>query len=143
MALILLIHAATTLYMTGVIWVIQLVHYPMMNMMDISQGEAFANRHQSSISYVVGPAMLVEAATALILVNSQSHLWTWINVVLLGVIWLSTAALQVPCHTKLLKGFDEAAHRKLVQTNWIRTIAWSGRSLIILWLLYEMMPKAA
>ena len=36
----------------------------------------------------------------------------------------STAFLQVPCHTALIKEFDSATHDWLVKTNWIRTICW-------------------
>jgi hypothetical protein len=48
------------------------------------------------------------------------------------VIWLSTALLQVPRHRALEAGFDPAAHRALVATNWIRTVAWTARGFLLL-----------
>ena len=58
-----------------------------------------------------------------------------LGLVLVVVIWLSTALFQVPQHRRLESGFDEQAHRRLVNTNWIRIIAWTARSILTLtWL---------
>jgi hypothetical protein len=54
---------------------------------------------------------------------------------LLGAIWLSTFALQVPRHGALCHGFDADVHRGLVRSNWLRTVAWSLRSALVLALL--------
>jgi hypothetical protein len=51
------------------------------------------------------------------------------------VIWLSTALLQVPLHNLLARGLDREAVARLVQTNWIRTAAWSARAVVSLALL--------
>jgi hypothetical protein len=80
--------------------------------------------------------MLVEAVTAfflVVLVPEQPLVW-W-GLVLLVLIWGSTLALQVPQHRRLERGFDAAAHRRLVRTNWIRTFAWTARGIIALALL--------
>jgi hypothetical protein len=82
--------------------------------------------------------MLVEAGTALGLFwFPPLGVSTWqlaIGLALLAVIWLSTALVQVPCHKRLSQGFDAATHRRLVGTNWIRTVAWSLRGLLVLWM---------
>ena len=130
------IHLAATLFLTGLIWVIQVVHYPLL---DRGGGDGFVElhrRHSRRISLVVIPPMLVELATASWLVarpptGTPAEL-PWIGLVLLGVVWLSTFALQVPEHSRLSGGFDRAAHRRLVRGNWIRTIAWSLRAAVAL-----------
>jgi len=48
---------------------------------------------------------------------------------------VSTGFWQVPAHRRLEGGFDVATHRRLVQTNWVRTVAWSARAVIALALL--------
>jgi hypothetical protein len=59
----------------------------------------------------------------------------WVACGLVGIIWLSTAFLQVPMRRRLAAGFDDDAHRRLVSLNWIRTTAWSVRGLLALsWL---------
>ena len=50
---------------------------------------------------------------------------------LVVLIWISTAALQAPCHQTLSQGFDAAVDRRLTTTNWIRTAAWTIRALML------------
>jgi len=38
-------------------------------------------------------------------------------------------------HERLGHGYADGAHRRLVQTNWIRTIAWTARGVLVLWML--------
>ena len=65
----------------------------------------YEQRHMALITWVVGPPMLVEVVSALWLFWSRPagvrlpDLWT--GAALLGVIWLSTVLLQVPCHDRL------------------------------------------
>ena len=54
------------------------------------------------------------------------HATPWIGFALVGIIWITTALLQVPMHGRLARGFSQAAHRRRVSSNWIRTIAWSA-----------------
>jgi len=54
---------------------------------------------------------------------------------LVAVAWISTAALQAPAHGRLVEGFDADVHRRLVGTNWIRTVAWLARVPVALVLL--------
>lgn len=136
---ILLIHAAATLAMTGLIWFVQLVHYPLFVAVDRLRFPSFALEHRRRTSVVVVPLMLVEAATAaLLLVVSLSRADRRLALLggfLLVLIWLSTALLQVPLHHRLAAGFDAPTVRRLVHTNWLRTIAWTLRSLIALHLI--------
>ena len=83
--------------------------------------------------------MLVEAATARWLLArvppSLGRLIPGIGVVLLALIWGSTAFLQVPAHRQLERAFAELVHRRLVRTNWIRTSLWTARSVLALRML--------
>lgn len=121
--------------MTGVIWFVQVVHYPLFRFADPDQFVAFSAAHQSRTTWVVVPLMLVELATALLLVirpPEGARALAIAGVALLGVIWLSTAFVQVPLHQRLSAGFDEQVIQALVRTNWLRTVFWSARSLIAL-----------
>jgi hypothetical protein len=51
------------------------------------------------------------------------------------VIWATTGLVQVPLHARLTQGFDAAAHRRLVATNWVRTAAWALRAGLVCWML--------
>ena len=138
--LIFLSHAAATLYMTGLIWFVQIVHYPLMGAIGNTEFSAYEQSHMSLATWVVGPPMLVEAATTVLLFwfhpTDLSISFLWAGVMLLAIIWISTAFLQVPCHESLSSGFDVEIHRRLVSTNWIRTVAWSLRGLLALWMIW-------
>ena len=128
-----LLHLASTWTMVGLIWLVQVVHYPLFAAVHPSAFPAYHARHMARTSWVVGPPMLLELATALLVtLNPGMPRWlTWLGLGLLAVIWLSTAALQVPLHGELAaKGFNEGTIERLVRTNWIRTTAWTARGLI-------------
>ena len=134
-------HLAATLFMTGVIWFVQVVHYPMMDAAERENYPEHQRRHQTLTSYVVGPVMLFELATAIGLLyfylQTGRSTWALVNLLLLAVIWFSTFFVQVPCHERLARGFSPDAHRRLVDSNWIRTMAWTLRSALLLALLLD------
>ena len=122
------LHLVTTLAMAGVILFVQVVHYPLMDRVGQEVFVRYERDHTRKTAYVVVPLMCVELATAVWLVFGESdRLLSILGLALLAVIWGSTFALQAPTHSRLLRGFDAAAHRALVRTNWIRTAAWLAR----------------
>jgi hypothetical protein len=134
-----LLQILTTFFMTGVIWIIQIVHYPLFRFVGAERYGEHQIAHQTQISYVVAPTMIVEAITAALITfypPKNADAWLlWFGLILTAVIWASTFFLQVPLHERLSTGFDAETHRTLVATNWIRTAAWTLRSTLILWLL--------
>ncbi|XZE35216.1 hypothetical protein SH501x_000704 [Pirellulaceae bacterium SH501] len=136
---ILLAHAAFTFIMVGLIWFVQIVHYPLLASIDESSFSSYEKRHVARTPFVVLPPMIGEAVTTLLLICFRplnlSMAVLWSGVLLLVIIWLSTFFLQMPYHEKLARGFDSATHRSLVLTNWIRTLAWSLRGILALWMI--------
>lgn len=132
-------HVLATLYMTGLIWFVQLVHYPLFAQVGADGFAAYEAAHTQRTSIAVIGAMLAELGTAVGLVWARpaqiAATEAWIGLGLVGVIWASTFFLQVPAHARLGQGFDAATARKLVRTNWIRTVAWTLRAgLCALWM---------
>lgn len=125
-----LVHAAATWFMTGLIWLVQVVHYPLFARVGAAGYREYQLAHQSLITFVVGPAMLIEAIASTLLLLNRRDASTTIAAALLALIWLSTALLQVPLHNQLSHGFDAEIHARLVQSNWIRTVAWTARGVI-------------
>jgi hypothetical protein len=129
-------HLAATLMLTGLIWVVQVVHYPLFAFVGRESFAEYERRHQAAITWLVLPGMLVEAGSGLFLLwlLPAGEIWNCLvaSAVLLAVIWLSTAFLQMPLHDRLSRGFSPMLHRSLVNSNWIRTAAWTGRSAILL-----------
>ena len=127
-----------TLTMFGVIWVVQLVHYPLFAGVGADGFVAYEAAHKVRITFIVFPAMVLELGTAVALLwlrpGAVPPWMVWVGLGLVGVVWLSTAFVQVPLHTALSAGFDGDAHARLVATNWIRTAAWTLRAGLVLWM---------
>lgn len=122
--------------MTGLIWFVQVVHYPLFAQVGAAESIVYAQRHQSRTTWVVAPPMFIELlAAAALVVHHPQRLTRWPDLTalaLLAVIWCSTAWVQVPLHRRLLSGRDDAVIRRLVRTNWVRTAAWTLRAAILL-----------
>jgi hypothetical protein len=128
-------HAFVTLFMTGLIWFVQVVHYPLFDRVGKSDFAAYEAHHTRRTGRLVGGPMVIELGLAATLAWSTGGTAAWCGLVLLGIIWLSTAVDQVPMHRRLERGFDQAAHRRLVMGNWVRTIAWSLRGALAVLML--------
>ena len=141
--IVLLGNLASTLFMTGLIWLIQLVHYPLFVQVGAHEFQAYHHRHSTRITPLVGPAMLIELLTALWLALSpaeDSFKTTYvIGAILLGLIWASTACIQVPLHHRLSQKRNARQLELLVDLNWIRTLLWSLRSTLLLWVVFSQM----
>ena len=143
-AIVLLVALCSTWAMVGLIWVIQLVHYPIFDSIDVGENEQgwirFANRHTTTISVVVGPLMLAEGIAGLWLVASPpadtGRLLPLVALALMGLAYGVTAFVSAPLHGRMSERFDARLHARLVSTNWIRTAAWSARGLVLSVLAY-------
>lgn len=129
---LLISHAAATLYMTGVIWFVQIVHYPLFSRVGQPRSSEYAREHVRRTGRVVAGPMLAELASAVAVAWVVGGPLAWIGLALVGVIWTSTWIWQVPAHRRLEAGFDAAAHARLTRTNWVRVVAWTARSVIAL-----------
>jgi hypothetical protein len=125
-------HLVSTVFMAGVIWFVQVVHYPLFARVGPEVFRQYEQEHTSMTGFVVIPPMLIEAGTlALLWIYRPAGVSS--SMMLLGTaplvaIWASTFLLQVPCHEILSQGFDESAYKRLVSSNWIRTWGWSFRA---------------
>ncbi len=141
MSVTLLLHAATTWAMTGLIWFVQCVHYPLFPFADRARFASFHAEHSMRTTWVVGPLMVVEGATALALALAPSlgapRVPAWLGVGLVLVAWGATAFASVPLHRSLSAGFDSRAAETLVLTNWIRTLTWTARAALVSWMIWR------
>ena len=131
-------HAAATWAMTGLIWFVQVVHYPLFATVGAPAFPAYHAAHTRLTTLVVAPRMLAEAALAgwLVAVRADEAWVVWTGAALLAVVWLATFGLSVPRHNWLAAhGADAEVVRTLVATNWVRTIAWTARAGLAAWML--------
>ncbi len=134
---LLLLHAAATLFMTGVIWFVQAVHYPLFAELGAAL-PYYATRNARLTTWVVAGPMLFELGTGLVLAARPPRGTTpwlaWTALAALALIWVTTALVQLPRHERLQAG-DLQAVGELVASNWVRTAAWSLRTGLVLRML--------
>jgi len=124
-----LISLAASAFMAGVLWVIQVVHYPLLGEVAEDSITKIATKHQALITWLVGPIMVIEAASSILLLLSwptEAILSSLVGFGLLLVAIVVTAFQAVPLHSKIAAGRADLIP-KLVRINWTRTVAWSLR----------------
>ena len=131
--------------MVGVIWIIQLVHYPLFNYVGSEEFKVFHENHKILITPVVGIVMIVELVTSLIILFQPPcgirNLLSIVGIILLLIIWFSTIFFQIPFHNTLSSKFNENTLIMLINTNWIRTICWSVRGITLLLILDKLLKN--
>ena len=130
--LILKVNFISTSLMVGVIWVIQLLHYPSFHFINDKKYIEFQNFHMRRISFIVIPTMLTELASALLLAYFFRSSLTIILLALLLGVWAITLIFFTKLHQKLTNGYNQTIVYRLVQINWSRTILWSLRLIILM-----------
>ncbi|MEM6885790.1 MAG: hypothetical protein AAF571_12220 [Verrucomicrobiota bacterium] len=130
------LHFASSCAMIGIIWFVQLVHYPLFRSVGNNEYPQFHTQHILRTGFLLAPLMLAEMGSGLVFlilsvfiqVELMLHSeWFTISMLLLAVIWVSTFLVQVRHHLRLDQGKDEATIERLISTNWLRTILWSVR----------------
>ena len=131
---VLMAHAFATIAMAGLVLFVQVVHYPLFARVGRDAFGAYEIEHQARTTVVVAPLMLIELASAAwiaVLTPEGVPAWAaWFGLALVGLVWGLTFFVAVPLHRRLSRGFDAAAHRRLVAANWPRTLVWCGRGVL-------------
>lgn len=125
--------------MTGLIWFVQIVHYPLFDDVPEVGFSAYERRHQQRTTWVVAPLMFIELGTAAALASGLAPdvpmAWAWTGLGLMLGVWAATFFVSVPLHAKLEHGKNAAVIRKLVSTNWVRTVLWTARGVLAIFML--------
>ena len=131
------IEIVSCFFMTGIIWLVQLVHYPSFLYVDRNRFENFCRFHQQRISFIVIPAMCLELVANIwtYMQSSQSVLYI-LSSLALYAIWFITFFISMPYHRQLSRAFDKMAIRSLIRTNWLRTALWTVRSFLFLYQIH-------
>lgn len=124
--------------MAGVIWFVQIVHYPLFASVGTERSINYAVDNQRRTSWVVGLPMAVEGVSAIALFvvppSGVGRMLPLLSGMVLAIVLVSTIAAQVPQHARLARSSDADevadAVRRLVRSNWVRTIGWSLRAVL-------------
>jgi hypothetical protein len=125
------IHLVASIWMTAIIWYVQLVHYPSFQAIEANKFCKFHAEHSRNTTLLVLIPMLLELTSALSLVwksPSGAHL-------VLGALtlltWALTFLVSVPLHNRLASGKDREVIARLIRSNWPRTLTWTLKLILV------------
>jgi len=127
-----LLNIVLSAIMTGIIWLVQILIYPSFHH---AVSTDFHEHHMRSIGPLVGPLMVIELISMIFLLIENQHLFIIFSAICLFIIWCSTFFIQVPIHNQLKKDINILSIKRLVSSNWIRTIFWTLKSILLCSLL--------
>lgn len=126
-------HVASALGLVGIIWTVQIVHYPLMALVGGDRFVAYEAAHAPRMAAVVMlPWTLQGLTTAWLLVARPGGVPGWslaVAAATAAVPVIVTVVWSVPAHARLAHGFDASVHRRLVRTNWVRTWGWTAHGV--------------
>ncbi len=132
---LLVVHAAATWFMVGLIWVIQVVHYPLFRKVGEDSFLEYEREHTRRMGAVLAVPAIGEIVTAaaLVFVRPESvPLWLVLTAgAVLAAIWIMTGLVQGPAHGRLSERYDPDLIDRLVTSNWWRTVGWTLRGVLV------------
>lgn len=143
------VHAAATMAMVGLIWTVQVVHYPLFESVGAEAYPQYQSRHIDRIGAVlVVPWGLEGLSIVALLVLARDRAMRMLAVAgaaLMGLILLVTMIWAAPVHGELLDGFDSGQHDTLMASNLVRTLLWTARggvAMAMVWRLLDRRPES-
>ncbi|WP_223652693.1 hypothetical protein [Hymenobacter psoromatis] len=139
---LLLLNFTLAAYLTGVIWMVQLVTYPALALVGKPEFARYHAAHTQGMGWVVGAPMVLELALAAWLAWAAYPTWgagpALGQLALVLAVWAATFFISVPFHNRLATtGYDYITIDGLVRTNWLRTLAWTARAALLGWMLWK------
>jgi hypothetical protein len=136
-----------TLYMTGMIWSMQILEYPLFALVGPKEFPTYHRRHNRGLPvFVILPSVAALVSAVVLIFTRPAHLSQWSPFVVAAldlVVVVVTAGREAPLHAKLdREGYSQPVIRQLVQGNWIRTMLWTANGLLLLALTVQLIGTA-
>ncbi|WP_222193609.1 DUF1772 domain-containing protein [Modestobacter italicus] len=121
----------------GVQWTVRVLVYPQFTAVPADAWPAFHDGHSRRVARVVGPLFAGQTVTTgwllLELPSGAPRAAVLAGAACLGTVLCITALIAVPQHRRLGRGFDAAAHRRLLHADSVRVLAATGSVLAAGW----------
>ena len=139
---LIVVHAAATMFMVGLIWTIHYVHYQVVAYVGETTYASFQTAHVERIGRLLFVPWLTEGITligilALAFLGGRK---AWrvpavINGAAMAIVLVISGFWSAPAHAKLTDGFDQSVHDQLMTVNLIRTLAWTVCGACSIWMV--------
>ena len=142
-----IITLALTLYMSGMIWSMQILEYPLFALVGPKEFPAYHQRHNRGLPFlVIIPSVGAFLSAIALIFTRPARLPFWASIVIAALdllIMIATAAREAPLHGKLdREGYSATLIRQLVLGNWIRTALWTVNAILLLVLTAQFVSAA-
>ena len=124
-------------YLVSLVFMTQFITYPTFLHIDKDKFSEYHRKYVNNISFIVAPVMLIELLTLSLIAYFSSEFLIIKSLILLFVIWLTTFFIMIPSHNRISKSFNKKEIISLTNYNWVRTILWSFKLLLIIFLYFE------
>lgn len=137
-----IVHAAATWFMVGMIWTIHVVHYPLFATVGPESYVNFQSEHVERIGRLLFVPWLTEGLTLLVLLwfvvarrRCDIAVPVVVGAIAMAVVLVISGFWSAPAHGDLADGFDTAVHDRLMTANLVRALAWSVRGVCAVWIV--------
>ncbi len=124
---------AVSAYLVGLIWLVQLIHYPAFRSIAADAWTAFHQAHSAALGLLAGGPMIISLLLGCWLAYTAGDTRQYAVLGCEIVAWIVTFGLSVPQHQRLAKAKDDVAITRLIRGNWLRTGAWTLKLGLLLW----------
>lgn len=142
-----LAHLGFTGIMTGLIWMVHMVHYPLFAHVGPENYQTYQSEHMRRISVLLAVPWVGEVSLGglifLLAPNSTLRVVALVAGILQVVIAVVTGFVAAPAHGRLLDGFNADELQGLLRANLVRSILWTirlGFAVAIVWLSVDPRP---
>jgi hypothetical protein len=117
--------------LAGLIWTIQLVHYPLFALVGAAEWPRYEAEHQRRITWLAAPLMLANLALGIAVFVADASVLSALNGALAIGGFAATGLVFARMHVTL----DPSGVARLVRANWARTAIWTAQVVVALALL--------
>ena len=118
--------------LAGLIWTIQVVHYPLFARVGTETWPRYEAEHQRRITWLVGPLMVANVALGVALFLADRGALSALNAGLAIAVFAATGLIYAPMHAALRSSASDAEIARLVRVNWARTATWTLQVIVAL-----------
>lgn len=137
---LLLTHAAMTLALAGIIWAIQLTLVPRLVGATAESWPYHVRRYRGVVFALFWPVVILESGSgvAVALLHPPGiPLWLHgLNLTLILCGWVTVPLTRLVVGHGPVDRFHPEGFRKFARLNWIRVAVWTGRSAVVLAMLW-------
>jgi hypothetical protein len=137
---VLLVHAAATLVLAGVMWAIQLTIVPVMERDTAESWPHHAWLHRRVFLALFWPLLVVEGASGVAAAALQPvGVPAWlhgVNLALLSCAWITVPVIRFAVGHAPAAQFNPPGFRRYARLNWIRVFVWTARAAVVITMLH-------